>query len=212
MKHTPRTPAHLLRRRPPFFHPVPLRSRRDGWTVARQCGFLAQLHLTGSVREAARRVGMSRASAYRLRARAGAEGFAQAWDHVLTPPAAGRARRAREDYRKVTLGALAARVERGLVCPLVLRGEIVAILEKPDNSALLHLLGRRVPLAARRAQNALAQGGRVHENTAFGVNKHGAAPQPMPGSAHGNGTTGPAGLTARAECGPSRQTASRGIA
>lgn len=65
-------PAHRVRRRPPFFHPVPVRARADGWTETRQCGFLAQLYLTGAVGAAARSVGMTRASAYRLRARPGA--------------------------------------------------------------------------------------------------------------------------------------------
>ena len=81
----PKAPAHRLRRKPPFFHPVLLRPREDGWSVVRQCEFLAQLYLTGSVAAAARKVGMSRASAYRLRKRAGAEGFAHACDAVLVP-------------------------------------------------------------------------------------------------------------------------------
>ncbi|GAB5348881.1 hypothetical protein [Alteriqipengyuania sp. 357] len=61
--------AHHVRRRPGWFRPVPLRARRDGWSPWRQCAFLAQLYFTGSVAAAARRVGMSRASAYRLRER-----------------------------------------------------------------------------------------------------------------------------------------------
>lgn len=75
---TPHT--HRLRRRPSWFRPVPLRGRRDGWSEVRQCAFLAQLYVTGSVSAAARAVGISRASAYRLRERAGAESFAFAWD------------------------------------------------------------------------------------------------------------------------------------
>ena len=68
-----RTPTHRLR--PGWFRPVPLRSRRDGWSAERQCAFLAQLYLTRSVTSAARAVGMSRASAYRLREREEAESF-----------------------------------------------------------------------------------------------------------------------------------------
>mgnify|MGYP005811983787 CR=1 FL=1 len=82
--------AHRLRRRPGWFRPVPLRTRRDGWNVTRQCAFLVQLYLTGSAAAAARHVGMSRASAYRLRARPEARSFAGAWDRVLTPPGSGR--------------------------------------------------------------------------------------------------------------------------
>ncbi|MGB3796889.1 MAG: hypothetical protein WA957_11365, partial [Alteraurantiacibacter sp.] len=91
----PQKPAHRARRKPSFFHPVPLRARRDGWTVWRQCEFLAQLYLTGSATAAARKVGMSRASAYRLREREGAQGFVHAWDSIFVPPGIGPVRRVR---------------------------------------------------------------------------------------------------------------------
>lgn len=138
----PCTSAHRVRRKPQFFAPVPLRARTDGWSVARQCGFLAQLYLTGSVTAAARAVGMSRASAYRLRERDGAEGFAHAWDRVLTPPGTGRIAAPKCDWRKVTTEALLARIETGLVQPLLYRGRITAIRRKRDNSALFRLLRR----------------------------------------------------------------------
>ena len=41
------------------------------------------LEAMGSVRPAARAVGMSRNAAYQLRTRAGAESFARSWDRVL---------------------------------------------------------------------------------------------------------------------------------
>ena len=112
-----KAPAHRRRRRPALFHPVPLRARADGWSEARQCGFLAQLYLTGSVTAAARAVGMTRASVYRLRARCGAESFAHAWDQVLTPPGTGRCPALKEDFRKVTDLTLNQRLEAGLVQP-----------------------------------------------------------------------------------------------
>ena len=63
------------------FTPVALtRVRHDGWTPERQRGFIAVLAVTGVVTAAARAVGMSGQSAYRLRGRAGAESFAAAWD------------------------------------------------------------------------------------------------------------------------------------
>lgn len=69
---------------PPVFIPVPSRTaRRDGWTPARQHEFLVQLCRIGLVGAAARAVGMSRKSAYALRARAGAESFAAAWDQAV---------------------------------------------------------------------------------------------------------------------------------
>ncbi|MFN2100922.1 hypothetical protein [Altererythrobacter sp. MF3-039] len=139
--------AHRLRRRPPFFHPVPLRTRRDGWSEARQCGFLAALYFTGSVGRAAKAVGMSRASVYRLRERSGALDFAFAWDAVLTPPGSGRVKRPRVDWRKVTNRELLGRISTGLVKPVIYRGKMTAIRRKPDNSALLRLVRRTSALA-----------------------------------------------------------------
>lgn len=64
------------------FAAVPLRARHDGWTAARQRAFVAALADTASVTAAARAAGMTARSAYRLRARADADGFAEAWDAV----------------------------------------------------------------------------------------------------------------------------------
>src|SRR5688572_6632117 len=77
--------ARRMPRVPPFY-PVPTRTRRDGWTVQRQADFLGMLAETGSVMGACEAVGMSRKSAYQLRARAGAESFAAAWDAALGAP------------------------------------------------------------------------------------------------------------------------------
>lgn len=65
------------------FRPVPVRARHDGWTKARQRGFILRLALSGCVTLAARAVGKTRKSAYRLRARPGAESFAAAWDKAI---------------------------------------------------------------------------------------------------------------------------------
>lgn len=148
--------AHQCRKRPPFFRPVPLRARADGWSEARQCGFLAQLYLTGSVAAAARAVGMTRASAYWLRKRAGAGSFAHTWDHVLSPPGSGRFRAWRPDYRTLTLPTLNEWVETGFVQPLIYRGRMFAIRRKPDNSALLRLLRREGGLVDPYWSQALA--------------------------------------------------------
>ncbi|ANY19122.1 hypothetical protein A6F68_00589 [Tsuneonella dongtanensis] len=132
--------THTLRRRPSWFRPVAVRARNDGWSEVRQCAFLAQLYFTGSVSAAAKAVGMSRASAYRLRARPGAEGFAFAWDRVLTLPGAGHPGAAREDGRKVTMATLHARLETDLVRPVIHSGRMTAVDRKPDNSTLFRLL------------------------------------------------------------------------
>ncbi|WEK45269.1 MAG: hypothetical protein P0Y56_09495 [Candidatus Andeanibacterium colombiense] len=118
--HHPRVPA---------FVPVPLRNRADGWTPKRQAAFLAQLALTRSVREAARRVGMARETAYRLRARRGAESFAAAWDAALG--------RGNEGGRKVTHGERARRAFEELRKPVIYAGKHVGTVRKADTSALL---------------------------------------------------------------------------
>lgn len=140
-------PFTRKRSRPPAFTPVKLRNRRDGWSPAHQTAFLAQLFLRGSVAAAARAVGRSRASAYALRRKRGAESFAAAWDKVLAGPAAPGERRVRQrrvsDWRKLTLRDLLWRFEIGLWCPVIYRGRHTATTQKPDNSALLRLLRRQ---------------------------------------------------------------------
>jgi len=88
---SPPAPASAPRRayrrlRVPAFYPVPVRTRRDGWTIERQADFLGMLAECGSVIGACEGVGMSRRSAYRLRALPGAESFAAAWDAALGAP------------------------------------------------------------------------------------------------------------------------------
>jgi hypothetical protein len=122
------------RRHVPAFVPVRLRARADGWAPCRQAAFLGALAETRCVRSAARRVGMSRESAYRLRARAGAASFAAAWDAAL---GRGAAR-----LRKVTPEELRQRAIGGLLKPLIYRGRHVSTVEKVDNTALLRLLAR----------------------------------------------------------------------
>ncbi len=61
------------------FTPVPIRARADGWTEARQRGFIRALALGATVGTAASSVGMSRESAYRLHARPHARSFRRAW-------------------------------------------------------------------------------------------------------------------------------------
>lgn len=79
-------PGEALREAP---HPgtlpraVRLRSRHDGWTPDRQHDFITALAETGCVTEAAAAVKMTARSAYRLRARADANIFRQAWDIAL---------------------------------------------------------------------------------------------------------------------------------
>jgi hypothetical protein len=69
---SPPAPRPYRRLRVPAFQPVPTRTRRDGWTIERQADFLGMLAETGSVIGACEAVGISRKSAYQLRARPGA--------------------------------------------------------------------------------------------------------------------------------------------
>lgn len=67
---------------PIAFESAPTRNRLAGWTADRQRTFIDMLSLTGSIGEATAAAGVSSRSAYRLRNRAGAHGFAQAWEHA----------------------------------------------------------------------------------------------------------------------------------
>lgn len=124
-------PTRSLSPRLPAFHPVPVRARRDGWTPARQAEYIGRLAETGCVTAAARAVGMGRESAYRLRNRPGAEGFARAWDAALAPRPA-----------KSTVDVLAHRAAHGLLRPLLHRGRYLATEEIPDRAAERALLRR----------------------------------------------------------------------
>lgn len=148
------------RSRPQSFTPVKLRTRKDGWSLTVQCAFLAQLYVTGSVAAAAKAVGRSRASAYKLRQRPGATSFAKNWDAILAGPQKGpqegplhlqqgqtmgqgrKKRRRVADWRKLTQEELFWRVEQGQLRPVIYRGKMRSIAQKPDNSALLRLLSR----------------------------------------------------------------------
>lgn len=158
-------PAHRARRKPHFFRPVPVRSRVDGWCEARQCIFFAELYLTGIVGTAARRVGMSRTSAYRLRARPDAASFARAWDSILARPGTGKLPPVRVDWRKVTQVELVERFKAGLVKPVLYFGRVVAIERKPDNSALLRLIQRFRDQRSQADSNQPQTGQKSFSNT-----------------------------------------------
>ena len=127
------------RRRVPAFTPVPLRYRRDGWTPGRQADFLGHLAEAGSVAAAARHVGRSRESAYRLRDKPGAGSFAAAWDSILArrPPAPTSTH---EPLRHRSSCGTLKRVMRG--------GRRVAPGPSPDKDAVLKL--DRAGLCRRR--------------------------------------------------------------
>jgi hypothetical protein len=60
------------------FDPVPVRRRRDGWTLERQRRYAAALFENGHMGKAARAVGLTEQSAAKLRRRPDAASFARA--------------------------------------------------------------------------------------------------------------------------------------
>lgn len=141
MTHSPsqQQPRRRFRGGIPAFLPVPLRGRANGWTAIKQGEFIGFLAETGSVAQAARMVGMSRKSAYKLRARPGAEGFAAAWDMALGMP-----------KRKVTPDDLSWLAYEGMVKPIMRRGRYCGTTRKLSVSALLQLMDRLDRAALRR--------------------------------------------------------------
>jgi hypothetical protein len=66
------------------FEPVVRKNkRRDGWSDGAQRAFIVGLAETGSIVEAAARVGRTLSGAYTVRGSAGARGFAAAWDGAM---------------------------------------------------------------------------------------------------------------------------------
>lgn len=110
------------------FVAVPVRARHDGWTKVRQYGFILRLALGGCVTLAAKGVGKTKASAYRLRARADAASFAAAWDKALSW---GRG-------RSVDIGL--ERALYGEQVPVMYRGRRVATRTRFDNRLLIAVL------------------------------------------------------------------------
>ncbi|MFL6859032.1 MAG: hypothetical protein ACJ8EB_14165 [Allosphingosinicella sp.] len=95
------------------FTPEAVRARQDGWSEARQRGFILRLALCGSVGRSAAAVGMTRKSAYRLRARPGAEALAAAWDKAL---ACGRDSRVDHAIERAVVGQVRPYFYKGRKC------------------------------------------------------------------------------------------------
>lgn len=114
------------------FTPVPrLRARRNGWSAERQRAFVAALALCGSVARAARAVGMSPRSAYRLLDAPGADGFAAAWDRAIE-----------EGIEAVRADAL-ERALGGAFVPVFRRGRLVRVEHRRcDRLAIALLAGK----------------------------------------------------------------------
>lgn len=117
--------------------------RRDGWTTARQTAFLEALAAGSSVAGAAAHVGMSRQSAYALRARLKGEPFDQAWQVAA---------RCRLDE---LLDAALDRALNGVEVPHFHQGQVVHISRRYDERLTVALLKAR---EAARGRGYVAQG------------------------------------------------------
>ena len=109
------------------------RTRHDGWTAERQRTFLTVLAETGCISDACVRSGVSSRSAYRLRQRADAAAFANAWDQAL---------------RLATLRLTTLAFERavkGTVREFWRQGERVAETRSPSDKLLMFLLQHLLP-------------------------------------------------------------------
>lgn len=122
------------------FTSVPVRARHDGWTPARQVAFVAALAGTRSVVAAARAVGLSFQTAYRLRARTDAASFAAAWDRALAGP--------------VLPTTFTGRAVGGIATPIMYRGRQVGERRRYDDRLAMYLLAPAIRnAAAPRASN-----------------------------------------------------------
>ena len=122
------------------FTPVPrLRKRRNGWTPETQRAFIDALSRCGCISRAARAVGKTPKSAYRLLESDGAESFAEAWDQAIA--------RGVEALRWDALD----RAINGAWVPVVRRGRIVSFEHRrSDRLAVALLSGRNGSVADNR--------------------------------------------------------------
>ena len=120
-----------------------MRSRHDGWTARRQRLFILGLARGDGPAAAARQVGLSRQTAYALRCRRGAEGFAAAWDSALA-----FAHEASRAGRRLPGSDLVDT----LLVPRFYRGKLVGYVIREDLAAARRTLGR----LDRLADSALA--------------------------------------------------------
>lgn len=122
------------------FTPVPrLRKRRKGWTPETQRAFIHCLAACGCISRAARAVGKTPASAYRLLEAEGAESFAEAWDQAIA--------RGIEALRWHSLD----RALNGAWVPVVRRGKIASFEHRRfDRLAIALLSGRDHSVADNR--------------------------------------------------------------
>ena len=132
MKHGPIQPAAPLDGAPSnrLVEVLPP-ERHDGWTQARQARFLRELAATHCVSAAARAVGMTRQSAYKLRNRLKGEPFDVAWQAAFWCQYDALAE------------AVIERAIHGVEVPHFHRGELIHTSRRYDERAAVALLALR---------------------------------------------------------------------
>lgn len=127
-------------------------ARSDGWSRGRQAAFLRALSATHSVAEAAKSVGRSRQSAYRLRSRLKGQPFDLAWEVAF------------HHSFDVLAHAALERALNGVERPVFYKGDQVGSYRRFDESLTVALLrsatlrgnpafGRLQPMAERHARD-----------------------------------------------------------
>jgi len=128
------------------FTPVPrLRQRRTGWTEDRQRGFIAALTRCGSVWAAARHVGMTPRSAWRLCDAPGAEEFVRAWDEALD---IGMARMCSDSLERAIAGNFV---------PVYRRGKLVRVEHRRNDALAIALMAGRGRIGDDHRRTALSR-------------------------------------------------------
>ena len=131
------------------FAPVPRRRRRrHGWDAERQRAFIALLARVPSVGHAARAVGLSARSAYKLLECPGAEAFARAWDMAIE-----------HGMTRLRGGTLSRCLEGGDFVPIYRKGRLARIEWRANDRLAMSLLSGKamgIECYRRRAQGRWA--------------------------------------------------------
>jgi hypothetical protein len=128
------------------FDPVPVAARHDGWSPVKQRGFIDALAACGCVKAAAGHVGITAKSAYRLRNRADAVGFAAVWDQAQRE---GSAR---------THDTAIERAMNGERIPVYRRGLQVGTRVRHDNRLVMAVMRHRTAQLNARASSSARNG------------------------------------------------------
>ena len=126
--------------------PVLRKRRPDGWSPQKQRAFIEALADTGSVTTAARMVGMSVTSCYRLRRLPGAEGFAAAWEAAIA------------EASNALVDVAFDRALNGVAEPVLDRdGQTIAVRRRYNDRLLMFLLRAHQPDRYRNAHRSLRE-------------------------------------------------------